>query len=108
MNRNTTVELTPNGSKITHFFYLTPAEYDPSFASFVHLCKLCKSVYPYIIDSDPDDRNIKIEYFVADQKVDITLNAIYEQYVVMKKDQDHLFAELAESTKRILEDVDNA
>ena len=68
MNRNTTVELTPNGSKIKHFFYLTPAEYDPSFASFVHLCKLCKSVYPFITASDPDDRNITIEYCVGINK----------------------------------------
>ena len=94
MNRNTTVAITSKGSKINHFFYLKPAEYDPSFFSFVHLCKLCKNVNPCIVSIDRNERNITIEYMASNTECDRTLAAIVDQYEADKANHDLLMAEL--------------
>ena len=91
MNHNTTVTFTSEGTVIKHFFYLQPAEYDPSFKTFVFLCSNCKSIIPNITAMDPDERNITIEYPSCDTACDRTLMAVYDQYqreaVITRKQQ---------------------
>lgn len=94
MNRNTKVDITSKGSRIYHFFYLKPTEYDPSFKSFIHLCKLCRNVNPCIVSIDRDERNITIEYMASNTECDRTLAAIIDQYNADKESHDSFLAQL--------------
>ena len=94
MNRNTKVDITSKGSRIYHFFYLKPTEYDPSFKSFIHLCKLCRNVNPCIVSIDRDERNITIEYLASTTECDRTLAAFVEKYEADKANHDSFMEKL--------------